>query len=1217
MSNPKWTEEQNAVINSRNGNLLVAAAAGSGKTAVLVERIIKLITDDTHPIDINRLLIVTFTKAAASEMKERVQLAIEKLIEISSSTDLLKKQLTLLDDAQITTIHSFCLNVIENYYYKIPLEPGFRVASEEECTLLKIKALDSVFQELYEKEDSDFYNALRVYGNNRGDDSLREIILQLYNFVVSSPDPIEWLNKSASNLEVDKNFDFLNTDYGKNLMETVTIILEGIEQSMDQIVTQTHGIPELQSYYIRYVNESSQIKNIRKEIMNGWEGIKSAFESINYENYQRGMKKIPSTSDAYIKELKNSTKSLRDECKEQLNKLYDNIFYRSIEDIQKEFQTLYPTIKTISRICKDFISYYNKLKKEANIIDFTDIEHYTLNILTTKDKEGNIIPSEIAREYSNVFDEIFIDEYQDSSLTQEIILKSISKDFNNRFMVGDVKQSIYKFRQARPDIFLEKYNAYSTDLSEDSKKILLHKNFRSRKEILDATNYIFEHIMTPEIGGLHYGESERLNPGASFKEPSTPNLNHGGVVELHMINKDSSDDTSEELEEDLDKIQLEARLIANIIKKITSSNDERLYVIDKKTGEYRPVRYSDIVILLRSTTKWEEVVTNELESRGISVYSESSSNLLETFEIKSILAILKALNNVYDDIAMVGALRSPFFNIAIDEIINIKSSSKEMYIFDCLKEYANCYEDELADKCTKILNEIYYHIEFFKCNSIENSLMNLYENFNFPLFLKTLNNSSLRCRNLDIFLERAKEFEKTSNGDLSDFLTYLDNLTEYDVELQSASNSSNCTDAVRIMTIHRSKGLEFPVVFCAGLGKKFNNLDLQSTILNHSELGYGPQIIDFKKGITYPSIAKESIKSKMLIENLSEEMRVLYVALTRAKEKLYLVGSVNSAEKAITKWSNFTTQPNIIPKYAILKSNTYLDWIAPSVIKHPSSKEIRRTFDIQDVDISIHESKWSFRVWNHTELMEEKSTEEPLVNNSEPHDIGITETFESVVNDILKSNQEEDISINLPEKVTVTGILEDSTTQQLKIPKFIKSTTPKDLTGAERGSIIHDFFQKLDFKKVHSEDEIKQQLEVFIKNKFFTEDEGNVIPIHKIYKFFSSSLGQRMLKSKSIKKEREISSYLTLDKVTGVSKDANKEILVKGIIDIYFEEDDEIVLVDYKTDTTNKEDFDNILKKYKKQVILYKDILETITSKKVKEAYLYLLSSDKIIDVEF
>ena len=1225
MSKTRWTKEQQSVIDSRGGNLLVAAAAGSGKTAVLVQRIINLITDPANPIDIDRLLVVTFTNAAAAEMKERVQLAIEKLIQSDGDNKQLKRQLILLEQASITTIHSFCLEVIKEYYYKIDLSPSFRIGSEQECSLLKIESMNEVFEELYKEKNKGFCMLIDKYASTRGDNNLKEMLLSMYHFVVASPSPNEWLENAAEEFNINNDFNFLKTTTGEALLENIKIELEGVVQSMETIVDQTQGIAELQSYYMRYVNEYYQFNKVLEQLNSTWDNIKHSLESIQYEDYRRGVKRVPATAEDSIKILQKSSKKIRDNCKDSLTSLRSEIFFRTEEDIKNEYKELYPIMKCLSTILKKFILKYQEKKKQLNLIDFNDIEHFALEILTKKTSENKLVPSDIAKIYSDKFEEIFIDEYQDSNLTQEVLLTSISRDKSNRFMVGDIKQSIYKFRQARPDIFLDKYNNYSLDNCSKDKKILLHKNFRSRGEVLDATNYIFEHIMGKEVGGLEYGIEERLNLGGYFKENTDDLAIVGGPAEVHLIHKDkqSSDDDDDidknnekNEEDDLDKIQYEARVIGNIIKDLLKPNKEgkALKVIDKKTGEYRNVRFGDIVILLRSISGWQEIIGRELNQMGIPVAISSASGYLDSLEIRMTLDLLKVMNNLLDDISIAGTLRSPFFNFTLDEMMSIREGNIGVSYYEAICNTA-AKDSELGEKCTLFINKINEFIKFSQRNSIHSTLEHIYSVTGYYYFIESLTDGVTRRTNLDLLIERAEQFATNSEKDIHSFINYIEELKEQELDLESAKPDIDNSNSINLMTIHKSKGLEFPIVICAGMGKQFNNMDLKNSLLYHTDLGYGPQIFDTDRKITYPSIKKEALKNKMLIENLAEEIRILYVALTRPKEKLILTGMVNDIESSMEKWGRYTSTEGKIPSYGILKSNTYLDWIMPSVLKHPQFKELCKYYSVEDVKISDHISKWSYKIWSTSNIPFEKMT--LTSSKQESPELDIKYIINKIKNNTFIETTEGPTLI--PESVAVTDLVnfKKDTSKVTKedaliLPRF--STKEDVLTGTQVGTIIHETMQKIDVKRTNTIGEINTQINELIDRGMILQEEAKVINKRKIYNFFKSELGKRLTKSSVLKREQQVSIYLDANEINN-DIHHNKKVLVNGIVDTYFEEDNEIVIVDYKTDSIKEEEYQNIIDTYAIQLEMYKKALEKITNKKVKECYLYLFSTEECIKI--
>lgn len=1215
MSNPRWTKEQQEVIDSRKGNLLVAAAAGSGKTAVLVQRIINMITDTTNPIDIDKLLVVTFTNAAASEMKERVQFAIETLLEKDATNLQLKQQLVLLEKANITTIHSFCLNIIKEYFYKLNLTSDFRIGSEQELTLLKLKTMDEVFEELYKEENEEFYTLVDQFGSTRGDSNLRELLLNMYHFVVSSPNPKKWLQDSAKDFYIDDTFNFLQTPAGKILIETLKIEFEGILQSMEQIIEQVNGIAELKQYSTKYLSEFYQFKKVFDVFDKNWNGIKCALDNIVFEDYRSGMKRLPKTTEEHIKKLQKNSKKTRDKCKDDIVNLRTEIFFREEDDIKIEYKKLYTISKAISDILSRFIDKYQEVKKINNIIDFNDIEHFAIKLLTDE-VNGDLVPSEIASIYSEKFEEIFIDEYQDSNLTQELILTSISRNNENRFMVGDLKQSIYKFRQARPEIFLEKYNRYSTNLKEIDKKILLHKNFRSRGEVLDATNFIFEHIMRSEVGGLEYGEEEKLNLGGSFKNNTEDKVITGGPAELHIISNTKSSSNIESIDisdekEELDKIQQEAKVIGNIIKDLMTPNNkgEIFKVIDKKTGQYRKVNFGDIVILLRSTSNWQDTIATELGKSGIPVTMSSNSGYLNSFEIKTSMAIMKAISNPYEDISLVGALRTSCFNFTEDDLTLLKNNGGNLCFYELLEKH--CEKDnELGMKCKITLEKINEFIDFSKKHSIYETLNFIYSSTNYYTFISTLPNGEIRRNNLELLLERANVFSKDNNSSIDRFIKYIEDLIDNELDLEGHSSITGGNDSVNIMTIHKSKGLEFPVVICAGMGKQFNTMDLKNPFLYHIDLGYGPQIIDTKRKITYHSAKKEALKRKMHIETLAEEIRILYVALTRPKEKLIITGMVNDLESSMEKWGSFTHVENKLPAYAILKSSTYLDWIVPTVLKHNDFKDLCLEYEIEDVIRTKHNSKWSYKIWDTSELSDFTLEVDDIQSNIKKD---INKEFDVILSNLNKENSFNTNYKKTIKSFSITDFLEithskENVNDNILLPDLIEENSM--FSATDIGNIFHETMQKIDIRNINSKKDVYSEIDRLVKNGLLLDVEADVLNKSRIWNFINSDLGKRIKNSKDFKREQPISIYLDND--TTMKQISNIDsAIINGIIDIYFEEEDGLVIIDYKTDYVDDKNINNIIDEYSIQLKLYKEALEKITNKKVKECYLHLFSKQE------
>ena len=1349
MSSPKWTQEQQNVIDSRGGNLLVAAAAGSGKTAVLVERIIQMILNSDLKIDIDKLLVVTFTNAAASEMRERIGDAISKKLDENPEDEHLQDQLVLLNKASITTIHSFCLEVIKSNFHKINLDPNFRIGDETECSLMKLEAIDETFDILYEQNDEEFCYLVDCYAEKRGDSNLQNLILSIYSFVMASPYPKVWLKESAEDFNITDDFDFATSKWAKAILETVKIQMEGIEKSLCKAIEDVYGIDELVTFTDKLKIEYEKIKEILYACDTSWSDAYRQISSMTFENYAKGVKRIPKDAPSYIKEEKDKAKKIRDNAKKSIEKIKTSVFNKNYDDLKDEIKFLYPIVKSLSDVVLMFEQIYSQKKRDKGIIDFNDIEHFALQILTETDengdfvfdKEGKNIPSDIALEYREKFYEIFIDEYQDSNQVQEVILSTIAKQKEpNRFMVGDVKQSIYRFRQAKPEIFLQKYATYDTDLSSKYKKIMLYKNFRSRKEVVDSVNYIFEHIMSKNLGEIDYNEEEKLNLGANFEEVEDEKIILGGATEIHLMEKKVPEvedpDEEEEEGEDLDASQIEARMVGKIIRDIMRPNEngEIMQVFDKKLETYRNVEYKDIVILLRATSAWAPVFAEELINMDIPTYADMGQGYFETMEIQVIMSFLKVIDNPMQDIPLIAILRSPIYGFTPEDFIDIRITDKKVSFYEAMRmfvgekidlsneEEQDIAEDEISDDTGNEIIDVnineensyvdadmddYYQninyedfeyeneefiyndevmYESYISENVEDDLIYeinsniegdeesqkselelkvrrflddlkelqeksmymstdeflwyIYTNSGYYAYCGALPGGSQRQANLRILFERAKQFEETSFKGIFNFINFISKLKKSNSDMGSAKTLGENANVVRIMSIHKSKGLEFPIVICSGMGRNFNTMDFRKDVLYHHELGYGPQIVDFERRISYPSIAKEALKCKINIENISEEMRILYVALTRAKEKLIITSSIKDIEQNMHKWSSNISTEKMVSKYDILNGKNYMDWMMPAIIKHKDLEDIRETYNLSTSISMEDESKWSVKTWSRDDIDFEKHEKEGIrevlntmdlsqhdteyyeqiekkLNFEYPY-LGVVKKAASISVTEIKKRQEE-----YEEQEDSLGLYKHKTT--LKKPKFLsESQKSEKITGARRGTIVHLIMEVLDFEKVNTESEIKAQIQDLVKRRIITEKESQVLSPRKIMRFFKSPIAKRMLSSKFVKREQKIYTQIKMndiylnDEIFKNNRETyeNESVMLRGVIDLYFEEDDGLVILDYKTDFVDKNNKKEIIHKYKKQIEIYADVLSKLTGKKVKEKYLYLFGIDEQVKVD-
>lgn len=1233
MGETKWTYEQLSAIKTRNCNLLVAAAAGSGKTAVLVERIIRIITNEEAPVDIDKLLVVTFTNAAAAEMRERIAIAISKELDKNPNSKNLQKQLTLLNRANITTMHSFCLDVIKSNFHKIDLDPSFRIGDQTEGTLIKAEVIEELFEDKYDEDDADFINLVEVFGNYKNDDNLKDLVLDLYDFTMSGPWPERWLIDSADAFNIKTLEELNNSKWVKVLNESISVEIQGYIKAMEKAIEIINSTDGLEPYLDSFISELSQIKSVYKNISHGLEKMYMEVLSISFGKLKPIKKDKVSDENA-----QNLVKNIRDDIKKRISSLVNNIFSVMPNDMLINIQGSYPYIKKLSEIVLEFGERFSKKKKERNILDFNDLEHLCLKILIEYDENKNIIPSKVAENFKNYFDEVLVDEYQDSNSVQETIINLVSRrdsDIPNVFMVGDVKQSIYRFRQAKPELFIEKYNNYQTNIGIN-RKIQLYKNFRSRKEIIDGVNYIFKEVMSQTVGELEYTDDEALNLGANYKEFDDDNITLGGAIEVNIVDKNDKniEEDIEDEQEEIDAVNLEGRIIAKRINELMSSKAEKVFkVLDKETGEYRPLRYKDIVILLRATKNWSESLLEELGKEGIPVYADTGSGYFESIEIRTIISLLKVIDNPMQDIPMIALLRSPIMNFSAEELSDIRLVNKEKYFYENIKyivdesseENGYLYSKDIVDKCVYLLQCIDKWRKKSIYMAIDEFIWYLYMDTAYYGYVGAMPNGMLRQANLKILFQRARQFEETSFKGLFNFINFINKLTKSSGDMGSAKILGENEDVVRIMSIHKSKGLEFPVVFLCGTGKQFNLMDLNKNILYHDELGIGPDFVDINKRFSIGTLAKEAIKKKIKLETLSEEMRILYVAYTRAKERLIITGTVNNIDKIIEKWMNSAAlEHNLILPSEVMKGKSYLDWIGMALCQHNDGSVLREKIAASNEISKDDSSKWKVKLWNKADLINiddlDDETEKGKLESNAINNNSLNESTLKSIDEILSYEYPLKESTIIKSNISVSDLKRRNLEENYEVeemyrekvmvtPKFLQEE--KGLTSSERGTAVHFVMRKLDLNRVSTITEIKDQLKELYEEEFLLEAEVKAINPYKILNFFKCNLGSMMVElyKKGEKVYREIPFYTEISSLE-INNDLDKKyndetVRLQGIIDCFFEYRKEIILLDYKTDYIEKGRENEFKEKYKKQIDYYSEAILKMTGKKVKQRYLY------------
>ncbi len=1194
MSGTKWTDEQLDAIKDRGCNLLVAAGAGAGKTAVLVQRIIEKVMDEEHPVDIDRLLVVTFTNAAAAEMRERIGDAITRELDKNPSSARLQSQLTLLGRANIMTIHSFCLGVIKGNFHLLDIEPNFRVCDETEAVLLKQEVMDELFEERFDRDDQSFINLVKALGDS-DDKVIQDLVQNLYRFAVSTPWPSAWLEKQAGRFDVKEGFDFGDSDWARILIADVRRELEGCIGRIERAVEIIKSDHELAAYLPVFTGDAENTRHLHS--IKTWNEMGEAMEGLRFA-------KLPTLRklSAEAAEKKELAKDARDQLKKKIETIRNELFVNAAAP-ETAMAKMYPCMKTLSEITIEFSTRFGQKKRERGLIDFNDIEHFALAILTDG-KE----PSNTALDYRDRFEEILIDEYQDSNQVQEEIMNSICRgDRGNVFMVGDVKQSIYRFRHAKPELFLQKYKMYGCEIGSPGKKIKLYKNFRSRSEVIDGVNFIFKQIMSSEMGELEYDDSEALLCGAQYCEKQN-------AIEVNIIDK--SGECPEELE-DLDSIQTEARFVSKRIRELL---EEGFLVHDKASGDERVITYRDIVILMRATEGSAKLYLDELSSHGIPAFADTATGYFETVEIKTVMSLLQIIDNPLQDIPMLAVLRSPIFSFTPEELIDLRTAGSELSFHEILEAF-EAGDSPLGRKVAGFLAKLEEWRDKGSYMKIDEFIWFLYSDTAYYSFAATMPQGEQRQANLRLLFQRAREFESTSYKGLFNFINFIEKLKSSSGDMGSAKILGENQNVVRIMSIHKSKGLEFPVVFLCGAGRQFNMMDVNRNILFHQELGFGPDFVDYERRISYPTLPKQVIRRKLRVETLSEEMRILYVAFTRAKEKLIITGTVREIGKACARWCEAAAyKRDKLPEHTVAAAKCYLDWIGSAVARCPGGDPIRVMGGESSGMIEVIEdsSRWVVKVVDKASLATGEESEKPFVDFSGliagAAGASCSEGIGLAVQERLQWKYRLEESSRIPAKISVSELKKSQGPRQtvLKRPGFLEGE--KRMTAAMKGTLLHLAMQHLDLVKVSSLEDVREQIRRLVEMEFVTSEDASQINAYKILKFFQSDVGRRMAAAQAAM--REVPFFIELA-AADVYPELDKKVygsetlVLQGVIDCYFEEDGEIVLLDYKTDFV--EDQEAVVENYRIQIELYAGALEKITGKRVKEKYLYLFYKDTAV----
>lgn len=1189
--------------------------------------------------------MVTFTNAAASEMKERVLDAIYKKLDEDPENENLQRQITLLNMASICTIDSFCLEVVKNNFYELEnVSPNFRIADTPEIELLKQEILDEIFEKKYLEEDKDFTKLINTYTSYRDDTPLKDLITNIYSYISSSPYPIKWLNEKIEmfNIENQLKEDFSKTPWGKILLEEMEEELIDDIAILEDVLETLQYEKELEDFKQTIEVDIKQL-NTLKQNLNNWDKSYEIAQNIKFTTWPR--KKVES-------EIKEEAKNIRDNVKKKFNKKIDKIFVSDSNQSNQDIYNMYGILKKLEKLIIEFDVIYSKRKRDKNIVDFTDIEHFALNILvkdvevTIKEngeKEEHIIKTEVAKKYTEKFEEIAIDEYQDSNLVQEYILSSISRG-NNMFMVGDVKQSIYRFRQAMPKLFLDKYQNFiplgTNPEEKNGQKIQLFKNFRSRDNILDFTNIVFKNIMSHTLGEVEYNESEYLNFGAEdYKKISQSLKTEINIIDTKKQDEENFEDNInteynnidadlEELEH-IENIELEAKCVAKRIKELINS---KYQIYDRKKEVFRDITYKDIAILLRSTKDKASIYEQEIMNLEMPVFSDSNQEYLDSIEIQTIMSLLKIIDNPMQDIPLVTVLRSNIGGFTDNELVQIRLSDKYDNFYNCMLKAKVDVKPELKNKIENFLENIKKWRKEQEYLALDELIWKIYSDTGYYNYVGLMPNGNLRQANLKMLFERAKKYETASFKGLYNFINFIDKLKTNSGDMSSAKIIGENDDVIRIMSIHKSKGLEFPVVFLVNSNKKFNEQDImKNPVLLHQEMGIGAKYIDYNAQVQYDTLTREAVKNVIRNESISEEMRILYVALTRAKEKLIITGVSNDFVKQI---EDIEKQENIYPRkngkinpILVKKYKSYLDWILLVYLYEKNNTE--NLIELNKIEPSkilngkkeeIQESDKNKIV----KLLDEKEVSEDLIKDIKSkieyeyeNKLATTIPTKSSVTK-LKQMKEKQIGIDiesLDDTEDVANELENMSKEiTFEKPKFLQEEKEEKITSAQKGTLIHLCMQKLNPKEQYDLQKIKELIQSLHLKQVITEKEMDSINPYKILEFTKSEIWEQLKTAKEIYQEKPF--YINVPAKQIYEQEIDEDILVQGIIDLYYiNKDDNLILLDYKTDYIEKGNEIQLVNKYEKQLDLYKQALEAALHRKVDKIYIYSVYLGKEIEI--
>lgn len=1299
----RWTDEQWAAIVADGSHLLVAAAAGSGKTAVLVERIISRIANEDRPLDVDAVLVATFTKAAAAEMKERIRHALEEALERNPDSTHLRRQIALLPRASVTTLHSFCLEIVERYAPLIELDPGFRLANVTEAELLRMDTLDELFEERYESEGEEgaLASLAEHFGGERSDEPLHRLVLELHEFSGSHPWPEYWLTQMAQEFEQAEAETLLHTLWVRSLREDAMLLLQGTLHLLRGALRLSHEPCGPEPYIDTLFADIDGLEKVAEAFVSGtWGDWQAAVADISFGRLK------PCKGDDYDTSLIDRVKGLRDAAKKAAGRLSEEWLVRSPEQYAAELHSLAPSMKQLAELTVQFGERYEQAKRAKGLLDFGDLEHYALRILRDPaSTPEQSVPSQAALNFSERFSEIYLDEYQDTNEVQEAIVSLIArKDTGNVFMVGDVKQSIYRFRLAEPGLFLSKYKDYEAFSSLDSTngtegielersaekdlnglRIDLARNFRSRREIVNGVNHVFQLIMKEPVGEMNYDDRAELIYGDGYtdsEEEANPYsvemilLDSAAVVEEASpvaVVEDSNADGSEgaqasgdgaaEEVEDVEAAQLEARCIATEIGKLMGKEGEvsgaaPFMVYEGKSKLYRPVQYRDIVILLRAVTALAPAFLDELKEAGIPAYADLATGYFAATEVDIMLSLLSIIDNPHQDIPLAGVLRSPIAGLTAEQLAQIRLVKRSGSFWDAVNLTATgggiaSQESDRDEGLQSVLAAFVHRLDewrnFARREPLGDLLWMLYRETGYYDYVGGLPGGGQRQANLRALVHRAVQYEQSSRfRGLFRFLRFLGRMRDTGADLGAARALGESENVVRIVSIHRSKGLEFPVVFAAGLGRNFNRRDLNGAFLKHKKLGFGPRMLEKATRVTYPTLPQLAIRRKMAAEMLAEEMRVLYVAMTRPKEKLYLIGTSKDAAKQWEQWSESAAMADEgLPIYTVAAAARYLDWLGPAAVLAseltdparrwicrivPSIAYTRQAESIREADpiegelwnavlngdrVPVVNSELTTEVahilsweYKHTSAAQVAAKTSITALKNQPSASELSASVDS--SNPLDDLQDRQDAEGWLDRSNDSSAMPFTSSFRLRRPRFMSE---KQLTAAERGTAFHLVMQHLPIREGTGAEEIEALLGRLVDQKILSAEQRQGVNAAEVYAFCQTPLYSRLCVASRVWREIPFTYGIPAATVYPgvIEPSAEETVIIQGVIDCLFAEEDGLVLVDYKTDMLKGSSGAEAAGKHRFQVERYSEAVGNILGQSVKETYVYFFDGGKTI----